>query len=265
MSRTVEQDSWHEVSSPRWNPDRARLAAGVGAALATVVVLVPPVVTSEGHLGYLEAVQFGVLALVVPPLVVLAAPFRRSAAAARLADSRRRRLGFSRAVPFLLVELAVLVAWRIPPSVDAIAGNRLFLILEIFSLVPAGVALWLECLPSPPLEPRLAAGPSRVALCALTMWTVWILAYVVGLSHGSWYPAYSAPDRRGIGVATDQQITTGLLWFIAGVVFVPVIFYELVHWLQNEEQPDVEMHRLLREERRLGPPSKPPGEDAPPG
>ena len=42
------------------------------------------------------------------------------------------------------------------------------------------------------------------------------------------------------------------MWFISGCAFVPVVFWNLIRWLQSEEDPDEELHRLLRQERIRG-------------
>jgi hypothetical protein len=61
------------------------------------------------------------------------------------------------------------------------------------------------------------------------MWTVWILAYLAGLSTSSWYPAYS--QGKGPGLSADQQISTGIMFFAAAVTFMPLIFWSLAAWL----------------------------------
>jgi hypothetical protein len=81
------------------------------------------------------------------------------------------------------------------------------------------------------------------------MWTIWVLAYLVGLSHGSWYPAYVHHPGRGFSLSADQQLTTGTMWFVSGCAFIPVVFWNLIRWLQSEEDPDEELHRLVRQER----------------
>ena len=54
----------------------------------------------------------------------------------------------------------------------------------------------------------------------------------------------------GLSLAADQQVTTGVLWAIAACAFIPVIFWNLVVWLRSEEDPDQELHRLAKQERR---------------
>jgi cytochrome c oxidase assembly factor CtaG len=147
--------------------------------------------------------------------------------------------------------LGAAVVWRIPATVDALARHPWLVAVEAVSLIGLSGGLWLELVESPPLTPRLSR-PSRVALAAVVMWAIWILAYLVGLSHASWYHAYSHHAGSGLSLSADQQLTTGVMWFVSGCAFVPVVFWNLIRWLQAEEDPDEEMHRLVRTERIRG-------------
>ena len=136
-------------------------------------------------------------------------------------------------------------------AVDALARHRWLVLVEAATLVAVGVGLWLELVESPPLVPRLPR-PGRVALAAVSMWTVWILAYLVGLSHASWYPAYPHHAGTGFSLSADQQLTTGMMWFVSACAFIPVVYWNLIRWLQSEEDPDDELHHLMRQERIRG-------------
>ena len=238
-----------------------------------VACLVPPVASEARRYEFVEAVQFCLLAIVVPALVAIGAPWRlvgvaspRSLPAAddgdraadadrrvvdRWARGRRRHPEILRSVGFAVLYLAGAVAWRIPPSVNALARHRWLVVVEVVTLVPVGVGLWLELVESPPLLPRLSR-PHRVALAAVSMWTIWVLAYLVGLSHASWYHAYAHHPGVGLSLSADQQLTTGVMWFVSGCAFIPVVFWNLVRWLQSEEDPDEELHLLIRQERIRG-------------
>jgi cytochrome c oxidase assembly factor CtaG len=169
--------------------------------------------------------------------------------AEKIADSRKRHPEPDRSVAFAVPELCVFVAWRTPAAVDWLAGGAWRALLEAAVLVLAGVGFWLEIVESPPLSPR-STRPVRMAIAASGMWTIWVLAYLVGLSHANWYRAYHHVAGRGLSLAADQQLMTGVLWAIAACAFVPVVFWNLIVWLRSEEDPDRELHRLAKEERR---------------
>ncbi|MGP0032867.1 MAG: cytochrome c oxidase assembly protein [Acidimicrobiales bacterium] len=236
---------------------RARQALASLGALLTLAALLPPLsVLSQRH-EYAHMLQFSLLALVVPMLVVLGAPWGwapgapAAARAARLADRRARHRQCSRAVGFLVLDGIVVVWWITPAAVDAAAAHGWLALVEASSLIAAGVGLWLELVESPPLVPR--CGPLRRAvLAAVAMWTVWITAYIVALSHTGWYRHFHHVAGHGLSAAADLQIAAVVLWFVATVVFAPVIFANALHWLRSEEDPDEKLQRLLIEERRRG-------------
>jgi cytochrome c oxidase assembly factor CtaG len=222
------------------------------AALLAVVVLVPPIAGSAHRYDWAESLQFVVLALVAPGLLVAGAPWRRLGLfkpATALAEARRRHPERARSAVLVAVALACMVAWRVPASVDALRSGGWPLAVEVVSLSLSGTVLWLECLPSPPLGPR-SSRPVRIALGAASMWTIWVLAYMVAMSNGDWYPAYHHVAGHGLSLVADQQVTAGVMWAAASACFVPLIFFNLFQWLQREEDPDEALQRMVREDRR---------------
>jgi cytochrome c oxidase assembly factor CtaG len=224
-----------------------------------VVVLVPPVAGAAQNDDWAEALQFVVLALVAPGLFVAGAPWDRIGLGRRataLANARRRHPERLRAFALVGAALACMVAWRLPAAVNRLHSGGWPLALEVVSLFAAGTVLWLECVTSPPLVPR-STRPIRITLCALSMWTIWVLAYLVGMSQGDWYKAYHHVAGTGLSLAMDQQLAAGVMWAVAAACFAPLVFWNLLQWLRSEEDPDEELHRLLREERRRALPPHP--------
>jgi cytochrome c oxidase assembly factor CtaG len=214
------------------------------------LVLTPPLAGWARQYDWAEAFQFVVLALVSPALFVAGAPWDRiglGRLALALADGRRRHPERLRSFALVAAALACMVTWRLPAVVNWLRSEGWPLALETVSLGTAGVVLWLECITSPPLVPR-STRPVRMALCALSMWTVWVLAYLVAMSRGDWYQAYH--HNAGLSLAMDQQLAAAVMWVVAGACFIPLVFWQLMQWLRSEEDPDEELHRLVREERR---------------
>jgi len=229
------------------------------AGLVVVALFVPPLATEARHYEFVEAIQFALAALVIPALLVLGAPWARLHLAAnggvdkrpfdRLAAHRLRHPEFARALIFLAIDMAVMVVWRTPGAVDALARHPWLVVVEMLSLAIAGTGLWLELVASPPFAPRVPR-PWRAVLAALAMWIVWTVAYLLGLSHTGWYNAYHHYLGVGLSRSADQQISTGVLWFAAACAFLPVIFVDVMEWLKKEDDPDAELYRLVRAERR---------------
>jgi cytochrome c oxidase assembly factor CtaG len=250
-----------------------RSALLLTALVLLVVSLVPPVAIVARRYEAAEAIQFCLLAVAIPALAVMGAPWRRLGLAGRpvpgpddettagttspkgpvdrLAEGRRRHPEVWRSAGFFALFLAGAVLWRTPPAVNGLARHPWLAAVEAVTLVPVGMGLWLELVESPPLSPRLSR-PHRVALAAVSMWLIWVLAYLVGLSHVSWYHAYAHHPGSGLSLSADQQLTTGMMWFISGCAFIPVVFWNLVRWLQSEEDPDEELYHLVRQERIRG-------------
>jgi cytochrome c oxidase assembly factor CtaG len=242
----------------------------VGAAVALLFALAPPLATVARRADYAAALQLSLLAIVVPALVTLGAPWRLlrlscdvspgTAAAAgtatgpvdRLADRRRRHPELVRALAFIGADLAAVVAWHTPRAVEAVARQGWVAAFEALTLLALGTGLWLELVHSPPLTPR-SGHLRRAGLGAVVMWVFWVQAYVVGLSTRSFYPNFHHV-AGGLSAAADQQIASAVSWFVAAVAFVPVIFWNAVMWLKTEDDPDTELITLIRTDRRRGAP-----------
>jgi cytochrome c oxidase assembly factor CtaG len=211
-----------------------------------------------------ESVQFVVFAMAAPALIVLGAPWqllRLSRPAGpgpgrpgtgpldRLAAARWQKTSFLRAAGFLLVFIAASVAWRLPPVVDALARYPALVAVELVTLLPAGIGLWLELVNSPPLEPRLP-NPHRATIAALAMWSTWAVGYALGFANHAVFHGYDGPGSALSAIA-DQQIAVGLVWAVSACCFVPVIFVTMLRWLSPSDNPDEELQRLARDDRQL--------------
>jgi cytochrome c oxidase assembly factor CtaG len=216
-------------------------------AVIVLATLLPPAGTWARRYVFAESLQFAWFAIVVPALVVLAAPWPR-ALAGRVAAARLARPGFLRAAAYLVVFAGASVAWRSPTAVDALPRHPGLVLLELASLLAAGTGLWLEIAESRPLVPRIARW-QRAVMAALAMWTIWALAYILGFSRTAWYPAYRHVAGHGLSVAADQQLATWALWAVAAFSFLPIVFYSAMVWLKDADDPDGELHAVVRRER----------------
>ncbi len=236
----------------------------LAALVVFVVALVPPFSGTARHSEYAETLQFSLLAIVVPALVALGAPWRRLRLAGdgspeasprfidRMADRRRRHREVPWSLAFIGADLMAAVAWHVPAGVAAVAQHGWPVLLEAVTLLVLGLGLWLELVASPPLIPR-SGYLRRAVLAALVMWAFWIMAYTLGLSTHAFYRTFHHAGG-GLSAAADQQIASAVLWFVAAVAFAPVIFWNALQWLKTEEDPDTELLALTRAERRRGTP-----------
>jgi cytochrome c oxidase assembly factor CtaG len=230
---------------------RGRSWLAVLAVILILACLLPPAATYARRYVFAESLQFALFAVAVPALLVLAAPWRalgfaRSGRPLRESRPGRRGSGFGRGIATLLAFIAVVIAWRLPVSVNALATVPGLAVGEMVTLAGVGSALWLELVESPPLLPRLSR-PMRAFFAALAMWTIWILAYILGFSQVAWFTAYSHP---GLSSVADQEIATGIMWAVPALCLAPVVFVAALTWLRDSEDPDEGLRALIRAEHR---------------
>jgi cytochrome c oxidase assembly factor CtaG len=231
----------------RWSVPRGRTWLAVAALLLVLLCVLPPAGTLARRYVFAESLQFVLFAVAIPALFVLGAPWRALGFAGRsVRDSRPGRRGFGSARGFgtLVAFIAAVIAWRLPVSVDALATVPGLVVAELATLGGVGSALWLELVESPPLLPR-APRPLRAFFAALAMWTIWILAYILGFSHVAWFTAYSQP---GLSPVADQEIATGIMWAVPALCFVPFWYATILTWLKDSEDPDEGLRELVSAE-----------------
>jgi cytochrome c oxidase assembly factor CtaG len=235
---------------------RGRSWLAIAAVAAILLSLVPPAGSYARRYVFAESLQFMVFATAVPALLVLGVPWRMLGLArlmpggrgltGRLARPRRGGSGFARGAAALLVFMGTVIAWRLPVTVNALATLPGLAVLEMVTLVAAGSALWLELVESPPLLPRLSR-PLRAVFAAVAMWTIWVLAYILGFSQVAWFGAYA--HAAGLSLVADQEMATGIMWAVPALCFIPVVFVTALTWLKDTEDPDEELRAIARAER----------------
>jgi len=214
-----------------------------------LATFLPPVLTLTRRYEWAEILRYSLWAVVVPSLFVLGAPWKSFPRAAMLAADRSRHPDSPRTFGVMFLYALVVIFWFTPASVRAAWGNSWLGLIEALTLITAGTLLWLELVTSPPLVPR-SGHLRRVVLGALVMWLLWIEAYLVGMSQSGWYGFYLHTAPQTMSQAADQQVAAIVLWLVATAAFVPCIFRNALSWLQSEQDPDSDLRRLVKEDRR---------------
>ncbi|MHB1593096.1 MAG: cytochrome c oxidase assembly protein [Streptosporangiaceae bacterium] len=230
------------------------------AVILTAAVLLPPGGIAARHYVYGEAIQFLVLAVVAPALLVLGGPWRLlgERGTSLLLAARERRPRAAQALIPLIAFIALALLWRLPVTVNALVRYPLLVIAEAITLIGAGCALWLEIVPAPPLRPR-TTRPQRAALAAFPMWTIWITAYIMGFSRAVWFTSFAQVAGHGMGMIADQEIAAILLWVVPGLAFVPVVYYSLIAWLRdNSARSDERSRSVTADAGQQAPALRPP-------
>lgn len=251
---------------------RRRNGLAIFGVACWILLVIPPISSWAHRFEFMQAIQFSFFAFVIPALFVTGAPWRALGVASsedfvedpdgkivspvefrlmdRLALARRRVTGHVGAVTLLVSYLVVAVFWRLAPIVDYTNAHAWMLVPESLSLVAVGSLLWLDLVESPPVSPGITR-PFRIAMTAISMWVVWIVAYLNAMSRDPWYGSFHHLGT-GLSLWADQQLTAVLMWVLSAATFLPVVFWNLIHWLQSEEDPNDELGSMLRRERALG-------------
>lgn len=251
------------VSTPTkpWVP-RLRVLWLVSSLLLLVLSMSPPMWRWSFGYGFAQSIEFCIFAFVAPSLFVVGAPWRgrnskavtSRAQAPWLQRWNARRVRERAQLRTLVAATAVVTAtlvWRTAPLVNVLVHHHWLVFIEAVTLFIPMVFLMVEIVESPPFSPGISR-PYRIGIAAVVMWSAWVVAYLAGMSHDSWYSAFHHTAARGISATADQQLSAGFVWLLTAAVFVPIIFWNLVHWLQSEEDPDEEFVKLFRQEREHG-------------
>jgi MFS family permease len=245
----------------------------VAVALVLAVAL-PPAGSYARQYAFVQAIQFVVFAVVAPALLTLGRRLRspgpgeqmlRRGRGARQAEhpaaaGRARALAAVR----LLTFIALVTAWRLPVTLDILARDPAWTAAEIVTLTGAGSAIWMELagqrLPGLPL-PR----PLRAGMAAMAMWTIWVIAYVTGMSGTALTPRSGAVV---MSAAADRQLAVAVMWAVPAACFAPAVYSLLIGWLSDRDQPGEEPYPVALRRPPVsdytGPPRPPRGWRPPP-
>jgi len=221
-------------------------------APAAVVLLLsaalPPAGTYARYYESAQALQFVIFAVAGPALLMLsrpragsleffwrlpdwAGPRARRAPAGQPAGRAAGRAAAAK----LLAFMALVITWRLPAVRNALAADPVLALAELVTLAAAGSGVWLELAgPGHPRQPL--PRPLRAAMAAAAMWTIWIIAYITGLSHASQTAAHGG-TAGALSVAADQQMAIAIMWAVPAICFVPVIYALVISWLGEREDP----------------------------
>jgi cytochrome c oxidase assembly factor CtaG len=218
---------------------RARSWLGVLAVILTASMLLPPAAGDARQDVFVQALQFVIFAVAAPALLVLAIPWR--AHPARLPGAGRSRRPAVRAAVRLAAFVALVITWRLPPTVNALARLPVLAAVEMITLLAAGIGIWAELARPRPAPARLPR-PARAAMAVAAMWTIWVLAYLTGMSGTSWFAAYRHGAPGGLGAAADQQIAAAILWAVPALCFLPVLYVTVIAWLGSGTGSAADQH-----------------------
>ena len=202
-----------------WSPlARVYFAAGL---LAMFVALASPIDTGgDRYLFSLHMLQHLLLAMVVPPLLLLGLPEQW-----RAFD----RVHVSPLAANIVFNM-VLAAWHLPFLYEATLRNQPVHVLEHLSFLAVGVLFWWPSL-VPTGRPKSLSVIGKIAYLGFAGVPPTILGLAFILSPTVLYPFYAAAPRVTPLSPLDDQLVAGLVMFGLGnlIYFVAiwVIFFRL--------------------------------------
>lgn len=210
--------------APPSRPELARFAAG---ALALWLALDWPVgALGSGYLASVHMVQFLLIALGAPPLLIAGLPRR---ALERAVDRPLTRLAapLTRPLVALLLFHTIVIATHWPSVVDGLMGSQAGSLLLDMAWLGGGLAFWWPVVSPVPERPRFPLG---VRICYLIASTVLMTLPYIFLTFAElpFYATYElAPPVGTLSAGEDQRLAGlimrigggAILWTAAGVLF----------------------------------------------
>lgn len=206
------------------------LLAGI---VLPLIMALPPAGSFARQDEVAQALQFVVFAVAAPALLVLGWPARPRASRPVPGDRPRLRVPAglagrpaARASAALLAYMALVILWRVPVVLAAQDRSPALTALELVTLVAAGCALWAELAGRHVARDPLPR-PLRAAIAAVAMWSIWVIAYITGMSTTGMSHSQAA--------VPDHELAVGVMWAVPAVCYVPVVFAMMMSWLGGRE------------------------------
>lgn len=220
-------------------PGPGRRAAGIAGLLTVWIALDWPVGTlGAGYLASVHMVQYLLLALLAPALLLLGVPDR---AWERVA-ARPRLLRALRGLTHPLVALAVfnltLFATHVPSVVDGLMGSQAGSAALDLAWLAAGLVLWWPVVAPVPERPRFG-HPAKMGYLFLN--TVLNTLPYAFLTFGDlpFYATYELAPRVGaITARGDQQVAGVLMKVGGGAILWTAITILFFRWFGSEERAE---------------------------
>jgi putative membrane protein len=185
---------------------------------------------SDTYLFSAHMVQHLVLALAVPPLLLVGTPgwmLRPFLANAKIAAVAR---AITRPTRCFIIFNVVISLWHLPPLYNTAMTYHPIHIVQHLTLMVASVLMWWPFLSPLPELPRLSY-PGQMLYCFLMVIPMSIVSIYIAMADHVLYPAYSiAPRVWDITPLSDQQIGGLIMWIPGGLLFYVVMTVVFFKW-----------------------------------
>jgi putative membrane protein len=253
-------------------PDRARPRARAALAfqsglLLALLSLVSPAGYWADRFLWLRALQFILLTLVAPGLMVLGTP---GAALRQAVRPRARRTGAPPVAPVpgpdragwrpwlvrspvaaVAVVNVVWLGWQLPVPAAAARASSAVAVGYHGTVLAAGLLFWLQLIGSRPAAPLLR----RMALVVATVGVTTIGGMVLVFGSAVLYPGYANQWHHVMTVLDDQQLAGAVYWMGMLPPLIVAAVALLTRWLSEEESAELSagLDRLLTPRKNAWP------------
>lgn len=209
---------------------------GAGALALWIALDWPVGLLAAGYLLSAHTVQYLLLVLVGPPLLLVGTPrwLLRRLIRGRRAFRVARYL--SRPLVPLLVYNVVLVAMHLPPAVEAAKGSPLVTFSLDMLTIASGLIFWWPALARlPELKPM--GYPGRIGYLLLSVFLPTVPAVFFTYSRYPIYELYEfAPRVHDISAVTDQQVAGLMMKMVGGVILFTTMSVMFFRWHRKEQE-----------------------------
>jgi cytochrome c oxidase assembly factor CtaG len=218
-----------------WKHGLNRMAYFLAGVALLLLDLVSPIDTlGDRYLFSAHIVQHFLLALVIPPLLLLGTPRWFTAAALQrpLVNKVERVLG-QPPVSWLL-GVGTMLAWHIPALFNAALANDGLHIFQHLSFLVTGTIFWWPILG--PLEDRHLPTLGTISYLFSACVCCSLLGAFLTFGPVGLYPAYLNPPARLLGLdpKSDQQLGGMLMWVPGCFVYLSGILSTVMRWYGAE-------------------------------
>ena len=217
--------------------DAPRRAAGVAGVLTVWIALDWPVgALGGGYLASLHMVQYILLALVAPPLLVAGMPPATLAAIERRGPARRLVATLTHPVAAAVLFVATFLGTHAPRIADGLMATQAGAFALDFLWLGTGVLFWWPLVGVPPGRRPLAPIGRIGTLIAGAVPHTPIAMWMILAS----YPLYGtfelAPRVYGFDARADQQLAGGIMLLAGGLYVLTMLSVIFLRWQGTGEE-----------------------------
>jgi putative membrane protein len=231
----------------------ARALYFVGGVLLLLLDLVSPIdLLGDQYLFSAHIVQHFLLALVIPPLLLLGVPRWLAQTALRRPVLDRFEREIAGPPVSWLLGVGAMVAWHAPVLFNAALASEGLHIFQHMSFLVTGMLFWWPVIG--PLEERRLSAFAAISYLFSACVCCSLLGAVLAFAQPGLYPAYLYPDDRlgilpllreswGLDPKNDQQLGGMLMWVPGCFVYLSGILASVARWYSRPDDDEAAVTR----------------------